>query len=99
MSRIATAARATTSHRRVVMSDSHALLAQPAFHLAADRGQPLRRRRLVAGDDYRLRVAGADQAPSVSEQHAHAVDVDHIVAGAEMAHRPLHETELERLRH
>src|SRR5438270_13783582 len=80
MSRTAASPNASISHRRMFMSHSNALLAQPSFHLAADLRQTLGAARFVARDDNRLRIGCADQAPSVSEQHAHTVDVDDVVA-------------------
>src|SRR4051812_23783012 len=85
----ATAMATAISHRRGVMSDAYTLLAKPAFHLAADGRETLLRLSLVAGDDHRLCVRRADQAPAVAEQHANAVDVDDLVLRLEMLHGPL----------
>src|SRR5687768_3334045 len=74
------------------------LALQPAFHKPADLRQPLRRARLVAGDQHGLGVAGADQAPSVAEEHARAVHVDHLVILAEVLDRAAHDGELGLLR-
>src|SRR5829696_5003938 len=95
MSRTAAAPNATMSHRRFVMSHSHALLAQPAFHLATNRRETLGGRGLVPGDDHRLRVRRTDQSPAVAEQNTHPVDVDHVVSRAEVFHGALDEAELE----
>src|SRR4051812_34262814 len=70
--RIASAMADAISQRRWVISDGDALLAQPAFHLAANLGQSLFRPRFVARDDDWLRVRRADQPPSVAEQHANS---------------------------
>src|SRR6185436_21083822 len=91
----AAAPRTTMSHRRDLISHSNALRAQPPLHLAANRGEPLGRLRLVARDDDGLRVRRADKSPPVAEQDADAVDVDHIVAVAEVLHRFLDKTKLE----
>ena len=73
------------------MSHANALRSQPSFHLAADRREPLGRERLVSGDDHRLRVRSANQPPAVAEEHAHTVDVDHVVPGAKVLHRAVDE--------
>src|SRR6185436_9061330 len=91
----AAAPRTTMSHRRDVISHSNALRAQPSLHLAANRGEALRRLRLVARDDDGLRVRRADETPAVAEQDAYAVHIDHIVPFAEMLHRFFDEPELE----
>src|SRR5215471_13319422 len=97
MSSTAAAPRTTMSHRRDVISHSNALRAQPALHLAADRGESFGGLRLVPGDDHRLSVRCTDEPPSVAEQHANAIDVDHVVPLAEVFHRFLDESEFELL--
>src|SRR4051812_43461209 len=97
MSRTAAAPTATKSHRRVVMSHSDALGAQPTFHLPLDGVQALACRRLVPCDEHGLRIRCANEAPAVAEQDAHAVDIDHIVFGLEVFHGLVHEIELPRL--
>src|SRR5687767_10841041 len=82
-SNAATAMADASSHRRSVISEAHALLAEPAFHFPADLREPLLRLRLVPGDDHRLGVRRADQSPAVAEQDAHTVDVDDIMLRAE----------------
>src|SRR5947208_2619206 len=81
--------------RRLVTSDGHALPAEPAFHLGADLGQACLGACLEAGDEDGLRVGGADQSPPVAEQHANSIDVDDVVAAAEVRDRLLHERELD----
>src|SRR5215831_9855706 len=98
-SRTAAATNATMSQRRVVMSDANALSAQPPFHLALNRRQPVGAQRFVARDDHRLGIRGADEPPAVAEQYADTVDVDHVMTGAEELHRALDEAELELFRH
>src|SRR5688500_5843003 len=73
-----TAAAASTaiSHRRELMLDPHALRAQPGFHRVPDLLQPRGRPCLEAQHEDRLGIRGADQAPSVAEEHARAVHVD-----------------------
>src|ERR1051326_3746909 len=93
----ATAATEVISQRRGVMSDLHALSAKPALHLAANRRQALLGERLVTGDEYRLCVRRPDQSPSVTEQHPHSIDVDHLVLRLEMSDRFAHDRELDLL--
>src|SRR3954468_1676930 len=94
-SRSAAAAMATAiSHRRGVMSDAHALLAKPTFHLAADGRETLLRLGFVARHDHRLRVRCADQAPAIAEQDTDAIDVDDLVLRLEMLHGLVDEGEL-----
>src|SRR6476661_2478867 len=97
MSRTAATPKASMSHRRVFMSHSNTLVAQPSLHLAADLGKSGGAARLVARDDDRLRVRGANQSPAIAEQHTDAVDVDDVVARAEILHGALDEIELDLL--
>src|SRR5215831_21056615 len=91
-SRTAAATSATMSQRRVVMSDANALRAQPPFHLALNRRQPVGAQRFIASDDHRLGIRCADEPPAVAEQHTDAVDVDHVMTRPEVLHRALDET-------
>src|SRR5436190_1856728 len=101
--RTAAPATARKTHRRwggaiSRSSHAHALRTQPAFHLALDCRETLRRRRLVAGDKHWLRVRGANQSPAVAEQHAYAVHVNDIVLRAKMRDRFINDSELPLLR-
>src|SRR3954467_2543727 len=90
----ATAMATAISHRRGVMSDAHALLAEPAFHFAADGREAFLRLGLVSRHDHRLRVRCADQPPAVAEQHPDAIDVDDLVLRLEVLHGLVDEGEL-----
>src|SRR5207248_7021115 len=79
-------------------SHADALRPQPPLHLALNRRQPLRRRRLVSRDENGLRVRGADQTPAIAEQDARAVDIDDVVLRAEMRHCFVDQSELALLR-
>src|SRR5260221_2637685 len=80
--------------RRALTSDAHALRPNPALHLVPDLREPFGRARLVAGHENRLRVRRADQPPSIAEQDADSVHVDHVIAGSEVLHGAVHELEL-----
>src|SRR5688500_1312985 len=83
------------SRRRAVMSDRYALIAEPLFHLLADRVELALRAGLESHDEDRLRVRGANEAPSVAVQHAHAVDIDYFVNRSEVLSSLLDDSELD----
>src|SRR5687767_2359081 len=89
----ATSAPMTT--RRFVTSDGHALLPQPPFHLRLDLRETGLRAGFEAGDEDRLGVGRPDESPAVTEEHAHAVDVDDVVSTPEIRHRALDDAELD----
>src|SRR4051794_29033882 len=87
------------SHRRMFMSHSNTLFAEPSLHLAANRRESLGAAGFVARDDDGLGVRRANQSPSITKKDANAVDVDDVVTTAEVLHRAFDEIELDLLRH
>src|SRR5688500_18354679 len=94
MSSSPTPASARASHRRGVTSDLDALRPEPAFHVRANRLEALGRPRLEPADEDGLRVRRAHETPTVAEEDARAVDVDHVVRLLVVLRRPGHDLEL-----
>ena len=91
---------ATTSHRRIVMSHADALLAQPSFHLAADRRQalarsPPRSARRCTGCVFDARIS---PQPSPNRTRTPSTSMTSCLA-RKCFDRAIDEAELELLRH
>src|SRR5687768_1144026 len=84
-SRTAAAAISPKASRRLgVISDRYALLAEPAFHDRPDPVQIFLGPRLESHHENGLRVRCPYQSPSVAEQNADAVHVDHVMTRPEI---------------
>src|SRR5215472_3052286 len=75
-------------------SGADALRREPRFHLAADCRQTIVCLRLEAQHQHGLRIRRPNQSPSVAEEDAHAINVDHVVRLLEVRGRRVHYGEL-----